>query len=102
MLILFLFSIRNIVLVFLIFLVVMQETYGLKVEMMTLYNARAKAKVKVFRDPSKGYKKLFEYVVVIYKADLRAICKVLCDVISLLTRYCSKDFFVAFLVQKNT
>ena len=80
----------------------MQETYGLKVEMMTLYNAREKAKVKVFRDPSKGYKKLFEYVVVIYKADLRAICKVLCDVISLLTRYCSKDFFVAFLMQKNT
>ncbi|KAK9205168.1 hypothetical protein WN943_015435 [Citrus x changshan-huyou] len=61
----------------------MQETYGLKIQNLALYRARAKAKTEVFRDHSKGYQKLFEYAAAIHKADPGAICKVLCDSVSI-------------------
>ena len=46
----------------------MQETYGLKIEKITLYRARAKAWLEVFGEHSKGYHKLFEYAAAIHKA----------------------------------
>ncbi|KAH9681171.1 SWIM-type domain-containing protein [Citrus sinensis] len=52
-----------------------QETYGLKIENLTLYRARGKARIEVFGDYSKGYQKLFEYAAAIHKADPGAICK---------------------------
>ncbi|KAH9648646.1 SWIM-type domain-containing protein [Citrus sinensis] len=54
-----------------------QETYGLKIGKLTLYRARAKARLEVFGDHSRGYQKLFHYAAAIHKADPGAICKVL-------------------------
>ena len=74
----------------------MQETYGLKIENWTLYQARAKARTEVFGDHSKGYQKLFEYAAAIHKADPGAICKVLCDSVSIPDKVLFQRFFVSF------
>ena len=79
----------------------MQETYGLKIQNLTLYQTRAKVRTEVFGDHSKGYKKLFEYATTIYKADLGAICKVLCDSVSIPDKVLIQRFFVSFPVQRN-
>ncbi|KAK9202565.1 hypothetical protein WN944_017776 [Citrus x changshan-huyou] len=79
-----------------------QETYGLKIGKLTLYRARAKARLEVFGDHSRGYKKLFDYAAAIHKANPGAICKVLCDVISIPNKVLFQRFFVAFPAQKNT
>ena len=79
----------------------MQETFGLKIEKMTLYTARAKARLEVLGDHSKGYDKLFQYAATIHKVDPRAICKVLCDVVFIPNKMLFQRFFVAFPAQKN-
>ncbi|KAH9768456.1 SWIM-type domain-containing protein [Citrus sinensis] len=79
----------------------MQETYGLKIENLTLYRARAKARTEVFGDHSKGYQKLFEYAAAIHKADPGAICKVLCDGVSIPDKVLFQRFFVSFPAQRN-
>ena len=79
----------------------MQETFGLKIEKMTLYTARAKARLEVFGDHSKGYEKLFQYAATIHKVDPRAICKVLCDVVFIPNKMLFQRFFIAFPAQKN-
>ncbi|XP_024037036.1 uncharacterized protein LOC107174971 [Citrus sinensis] len=68
---------------------------------MTLYRARAKARLEVFEDHSKGYQKLFQYAAAIQKVDLGAICKVLCDVVSIPDKVLFQRFFVSFPAQKN-
>ncbi|KAH9751096.1 SWIM-type domain-containing protein [Citrus sinensis] len=78
-----------------------QETYGLKIGKLTLYRARAKARLEVFGDHSRGYKILFDYATAIHKADPGVICKVLCDAISIPNKVLFQRFFVAFLAQKN-
>ena len=78
-----------------------QETYGLKIGKMTLYRAKVKAKLEVFRDHSRGYKKLFDYAAVIHKTYPGALCKVLCDAISIPNKVLFHRFFVAFPAQKN-
>ena len=70
----------------------MQETYGLNIENMTLYRAREKAWIEVFWDHSKGYQKLFEYAAAIHKANPGAICKVLCDAVSIPNKVCRNEF----------
>ncbi|KAK9184716.1 hypothetical protein WN943_025067 [Citrus x changshan-huyou] len=57
----------------------MQEKFRLKIEKLTMYRAREKARVLVYGDHSKGYEKLFQYAAAIHQADPGAICKVLCD-----------------------
>ncbi|KAK9211410.1 hypothetical protein WN943_000786 [Citrus x changshan-huyou] len=79
----------------------MQETYGLKIENLTLYRARAKARMEVFGDHLKGYQKLFEYAAAIHKADPGAICKVLCDGVSIPDKVLFQRFFVSFPAQRN-
>ena len=74
----------------------MQETYGLKIEKMTLYRAKIKARLEVFGDYSRKYKKLFDYVAAIHKAYSGAVCKVLCDVISIHNKVLFQRFFIAF------
>ena len=78
-----------------------QETYGLKIGKMTLYRARAKARLEVFGNHSRGYKKLFDYTAAIHKADPGAVCKVLCDPISILNKVLFQRFFVTFPAQTN-
>ncbi|KAH9700194.1 SWIM-type domain-containing protein [Citrus sinensis] len=56
-----------------------QEKIRLKIEKLTMYRAREKARVLVNGDHSKGYEKLFQYAATIHQADPGAICKVLCD-----------------------
>ncbi|KAK9230122.1 hypothetical protein WN944_023089 [Citrus x changshan-huyou] len=63
-----------------------KETYGLKIKNMTLYRATTKARIEVFGDHLKGYQKLFKYVAAIHKTNPGAICKVLCDVVSILDK----------------
>ncbi|KAK9227179.1 hypothetical protein WN943_012228 [Citrus x changshan-huyou] len=79
----------------------MQETYGLKIQNLTLYRARAKARTEVFGDHSKGYQKLFEYAAAIHKAVLGVICKVLCDSVSIPDKVLFQRFFVSFPAQRN-
>ena len=79
----------------------MKGTYGLKIKNMTLYRATTKARIEIFGDHLKGYKKLFEYVVAIHKTDPGTICKVLCDVVSILDKVLFQRFFVSFSVQRN-
>ncbi|KAK9233002.1 hypothetical protein WN943_023251 [Citrus x changshan-huyou] len=78
-----------------------KETYGLKIKNMTLYRATANARIKVFGDHLKGYQKLFKYVAAIHKTDPGAICKVLCDAVSILDKVLFQRFFVSFSVQRN-
>ena len=79
----------------------MQETYGLHIENMTLYRARAKARTEVFGDHSMGYKNFFEYAVTIHKANPGAICKVLCDAVFILDKVLFQKFFVSFPAQRK-
>ncbi|XP_015386640.2 uncharacterized protein LOC107177409 [Citrus sinensis] len=78
-----------------------QEKFRLKIEKLTMYRAREKARVLVYGDHSKGYEKLFQYAVAIHQADPAAICKVLCDAVSYPKKCLFKRFFVAFPAQKN-
>lgn len=73
----------------------------MKIEKMTMFRVRAKARLEIFEDHSKGYQKLFDYAAAIHKAYLRAICKVLCDVVSIPDQVLLQRFFVAFLALKN-
>ncbi|KAH9780252.1 SWIM-type domain-containing protein [Citrus sinensis] len=79
----------------------MQEKFRLKIEKLTMYRAREKARVLVYGDHSKGYEKLFQYATAIHQADPRAICKVLCDAVSYPEKCLFQRFFVAFPAQKN-
>ncbi|KAH9658366.1 SWIM-type domain-containing protein [Citrus sinensis] len=79
----------------------MQEKFRLKIEKLTIYRAREKARVLVYGDHSKGYEKLFQYAAAIHQAYPGAICKVLCDAMSYPGKCLFKRFFVAFLAQKN-
>ena len=78
----------------------MQETYGLKIEKITLYRARAKARLEVFGEHSKGYHKLFEYAAAIHKVDSEQYAR--CCVMLFLypTRYYSNNFLFHFLHKK--
>ena len=78
-----------------------QETYGLKIGKMTLYRARAKARLEVFGDHSRGYTKLFDYATTIHKTDSGVVCKVLCDIIYIPNKVLFQRFFVAFPAQKK-
>lgn len=66
-----------------------------------MYRTREKAKVLVYSDHSKGCEKLFQYAPAIHQADLGAICKVLCDVVSYPRKCLFLRFFVAFPAQRN-
>ncbi|KAH9744160.1 SWIM-type domain-containing protein [Citrus sinensis] len=79
----------------------MQEKFRLKIEKLTMYRAREKARVLVYGDHSKGYEKLFQYAAAIHQADPGAICKVLCDTASYPEKCLFQRFFVAFPAQKN-
>ncbi|KAK9193218.1 hypothetical protein WN944_003915 [Citrus x changshan-huyou] len=79
----------------------MQEKFRLKIEKLTMYRAREKARVLVYGDHSKGYEKLFQYAAAIHQADPGAICKVLCDAASYPEKCLFQRFFVAFPAQKN-
>ncbi|XP_024046765.1 uncharacterized protein LOC112101076 [Citrus clementina] len=57
----------------------MQEKFRLKIEKLTMYRARDRARILVYGDQSKGYQKLFQYATAIHQADPGAMCKVLCD-----------------------
>ncbi|KAK9187486.1 hypothetical protein WN944_018882 [Citrus x changshan-huyou] len=74
-----------------------QETYGLKIGKMTLYRARAKARLEVFGDHSRGYKKLFDYAAAIHKANPGAVCKTFYwSRWMSLERACSRHVYVNF------
>ena len=59
----------------------MQEKFRLKIEKLTMYRAREKARILVYGDHSKGYEKLFQYAAAIHRAEPGAISKVLCDAV---------------------
>ena len=44
----------------------MQEKFILKIEKLTMYRARERARILVYGDQSKGYEKLFQYVAAIH------------------------------------
>lgn len=44
----------------------MQEKFRLKIERLTMYKAREKARILVYNDHSKGYEKLFQYAATIH------------------------------------
>ncbi|KAH9671368.1 SWIM-type domain-containing protein [Citrus sinensis] len=78
-----------------------QEKFRLKIEKLTMYRAREKARILVYGDHSKSYEKLFQYAAAIHRAELGAICKVLCDAVTVLEKCLFQRFFVAFLAQRN-
>ncbi|KAK9208792.1 hypothetical protein WN944_001152 [Citrus x changshan-huyou] len=52
-----------------------KEKFRLKIEKLTMYRAREKARILVYGDQFKGYQKLFQYAAAIHQADLGAMCK---------------------------
>ncbi|KAH9749969.1 SWIM-type domain-containing protein [Citrus sinensis] len=79
----------------------MQEKFRLKIEKLTMYRAREKARILVYGDHSKGYEKLFQYAAAIHRAEPGAICKVLCDAVTIPEKCLFQRFFVAFPAQRN-
>ncbi|KAK9211647.1 hypothetical protein WN943_001024 [Citrus x changshan-huyou] len=45
--------------------------------------ARAKTRLEILEDHSKGYQKLFDYTIAIHKVDPGVVCKMLCNVVSI-------------------
>ncbi|KAK9227627.1 hypothetical protein WN943_012681 [Citrus x changshan-huyou] len=79
----------------------MQEKFRLKIEKLTMYRARDRARILVYGDQSKGYQKLFQYATAIHQADPGAMCKVLCDTVSYPEKCLFQRIFVAFPAQRN-
>ena len=67
----------------------------LKIEKLTMYRAKEKARIIVYGDHSKGYEKLFQYTAAIHRAEPGAICKVLCDAVTVPEKCIFQRFFVA-------
>ena len=79
----------------------MLEKFRLKIEKLTMYRAKEKVRILVYGDHSKGYEKLFQYAAAIHRAELGAICKVLCDAVTVPEKGLFQKFFVAFPAQRN-
>ncbi|KAH9715583.1 SWIM-type domain-containing protein [Citrus sinensis] len=79
----------------------MQEKFRLKIEKLTMYRAREKVRILVNGDHSKGYEKLFQFAAAIHRAEPGAVCKVLCDAVTVPEKCLFQRFFVAFPAQRN-
>lgn len=79
----------------------MQEKFMLKIEKLTMYRAREKARIWVYSDHSKGYEKLLQYAATIHRVEPRAICEVLCDAVIVPEKCLFERFFVTFPAKRN-
>ena len=78
----------------------MLETYGLKIHRLALYRARRKARAELEGDQSKGDEKLYQNAAVIHQDDPGALCKVLCDAVSVPEKFFLRDFLCHSLLKE--